>query len=207
MSIDMMLVTCVAIVIHSAIVLTASIVSRNHSSVRNKRLWALGFIDVLLFPIVILLFYTLRSPNTLLDEFSLLSYALIISFTAAIEVPGYLILSRFDDSSVEKLTHVRAALLDIKINFSRFSKFSDSVKENRDSLVASNVYALVVDFIKSCEQNDNLDVNIWNLVIGEINSNINLYSQISKHPVPKLIDILSLAGLSFIIAQVLKILG
>ena len=63
------------------------------------------------------------------------------------------------------------------------------------------------DFVIVCEKLKNLDINLWSLTLQETSDCIKDVTERSKHPFPKLIDILSLSGLSIILAQFLKLFG
>ena len=124
-----------------------------------------------------------------------------------IEIPGLLLLSRFDSTVVEGLGRVRRDLVTLSYSFDRLSQLRSTVTTNRETLRSAQVEELVDDFISSCERMKNLDKSFWSLLVTEVTSMINSFSEQSKHPFPKLIDIVSLAGLSFLLAQLLRFLG
>jgi hypothetical protein len=78
--------------------------------------------------------------------------------------------------------------------------------ETNKFLSKEQIDDLLFDYIKECDRTGNFDKFLWELSITEITSTIGRISSRSKHPIPKLIDILSLAGISFLIAQIIDFL-
>jgi hypothetical protein len=147
-------------------------------------------------------------PTSLLSMLSYGIYSLVGAFVIAFEIPGFLLLSRFDGRIVDSLEKTRDDLLAISYSFdTKLSQLRDGWSRRRDALSSTHLYPLVESFISTCERIKNLDKTFWQLVLSEVTLSIKSFSERSKHPAPKLIDILSLSGLSFIIAQLLKILG
>lgn len=72
-------------------------------------------------------------------------------------------------------------------------------------LKEENIDRLLKDFIAYCDKVNNFNERLWNLPLNESSSLIEEVTKRSKHPFPKLIDILALSGLSILLAQFLKL--
>lgn len=92
-----------------------------------------------------------------------------------------------------------------------FAVHLQNLKNKRNSsrsyLEGENLDRLLEDFIAFSDEIENLNENVWSLTLNETSSFIDEVTKRSKHPFPKMIDILTLSGLSLLIAQFLKLLG
>jgi hypothetical protein len=202
-------ITIIAVAVHTLIDAVATI-SASKGNDRNKNVQYLGLVDIIVFAAVIALFMAVSYPASLLDEATMITYAEVISFVISVELPGYWILSKYDDQVVNLFTGIRTALLDLRITTSfatSFAEFKEVVNKSQEHLGALDVGKFVNQFVKLCEQTRSSNPAICDLVLHEVTLNIDSVSNRTKHPIPKLIDVLSLAGLSFLIAQGLKFLG
>lgn len=154
-----------------------------------------------------MLFLALVLPQSLLNILSWIIYDLIISYVVTVEIPGYLRLSKFDEVSIQSLRDIRKCLIKMRYSFKSLRDFEIAMKRNAGILSEEHVKDLLNDFADLCERMKNLDLNLWELTLSEITKAMSRISQRSKHPIPKLIDILSLAGLSLLLAQILKLLS
>ena len=198
------IVTLTALV-YSSIIIFMGHKTRSSKSNRVRLLWKSVILDGFLF-IVGLLPLALALPQAVLHVISWIVYNLIISYVLAIEIPGYFKLSKYDETSVKSLKALRKNLLKMRYSFEKLEDLKTVMKENAGVLSEEQVGDLLQDFVDFCDRMENLDRNLWELTLNEITEAINKLSQRSKHPIPKLIDVLSLAGLSFLMAQILKIL-
>lgn len=201
-------VTILLLIIHSSLsTLTAYFYRRG--SRREQLVWKLFSLDAIGFVIVLpTLLLILGEPQSTLALLSMLVYVAIGTFACFIEVPGYLILSSHDEKDIERLTQIRKAL--IKTNYSFVNSFDElkrEVETHKKTLQDLEIDDLVTGFIESCQRLNNLDQKFWGLTLAEITSTIDAIAKTSKHPMPKLVELLSLVGLSFLIAQFLKLLG
>jgi hypothetical protein len=123
-------------------------------------------------------------------------------------MPGYLKLSLYDENQLKKLENLRSKLIEMRYSFDKsFEDLKKDLQENAFVLKEEKIDDLLNKFVVVCDRIKNLDVSLWSLTLEEITERINNVSKRSKHPFPKLIDIISLAGLSFLLAQFLKLLG
>jgi hypothetical protein len=147
-------------------------------------------------------------PQSLLNILSWVVYDFLISYVFCVEVPAYLSISKFDDNLVAVLKDLREEL--IKMPFS-FNTSLQELKTKRNSsssfLKEENLDGLLQDFIAFCEKVNNFNEKLWSLTLTETSNLISDVTKRSKHPFPKLIDILALSGLSLLLAQFLKMLG
>jgi len=179
---------------------------RNSKSKRVKLLWKFVVLNSTLFSVgmVALVFFL---PESILNILSWIIYDLIISYVVAVEIPGYLRLLEFDETSIRNLEDLRKCLVKMRYSFESLENFKTIVKTNASILSEEQVDDLLNDFVNLCERLKNLDVNLWALILNEITEAMSRISRRSKHPIPKLVDVLSLTGISFLLAQILKMLG
>ena len=198
----------VAITLHSIILGAVSVLlQRSKEYSRPQILWKLTMADLIFFPAGLLIASYLQPVVSMLSALADIVYSVIGAFVFGIEIPGFVLLSKFDDKLVERLKLVRKELISISYSFDNVAKLKSLAKNNEEMLQAAQLDELVNDFISSCERMRNLDKTFWGMVLGEVTTSIKAFAERSKHPFPKLVDILSLAGLSFLLAQFLKLLG
>jgi hypothetical protein len=170
-------------------------------------LWILVILNGIFFSIG-LLFLVIILPQSLLNVISWLVYDLLLSFAISVEIPGYLKLSAFDQKHIDVVKEIRSNLIKMRYSFDKhFEDLKKSAKGNASVLREEKIDDLLDDFISVCDSIRNVDVNLWKLTLEETTDLISNISNRSKHPLPKLIDILTLSGLSLLLAQFLKLLG
>jgi len=200
-----MVLTIVA-VLHSIFIAATTYRIKKSKSKRRKILWKLTFGDGVLFLGGLIIFRFLLSPQSVLTLLSGMVYIIAGSFILVIEIPGYLLLSQYDEKVVGYLTKLRKDLVSTSYSFDHVNNLKASMSESLEILANEQLDSLLHDFIRSCERMRNIDRNFFMLVLTEITGMIKVVSERGKHPFPKLADILSLAGLSFLLAQFLKLL-
>lgn len=178
--------------------------ARDSKSRRSKLLWELIVLNGVLFSVV-LASITLFLPQTPLNILSWIVYSLVICYVVTVEIPGYLKLSKYDATCIRGLETLRKHLVRTRYSFESLEDVKVAMKQNSEILAQVHVGGLLSDFVDFCDRMKNLDRSLWELTLNEITEAIERLSQRSKHPLPKLIDILSLAGLSFLLAQILKL--
>lgn len=147
-------------------------------------------------------------PQSPLNVLSWIVYDLLITYVFCIEVPAYLKISRFDDEFSEILEDLRKELVEMHFSFEEHLQgLKIKRKKNLSYLKGENLDKLLEDFIAFSDKIGNLNDKVWSLALNETSSLIDEVTKRSKHPFPKLIDILALSGLSLLIAQFLKLLG
>ncbi len=206
MPIDYNQIFLVAILLHSTFLTIIAVLLRRSKERRTKTLWKLAVADTIIFPIGILLLSSSQPPISILTALAYVAYSLITAFVLGIEVPGFVLLSKFDGKLVDALEGVRKDLVTVGYSFDHLARLKTTVSTNEEMLNSARLDALTGDFIGSCERMKNLDKTFWGIALAEITTSIKTFSERSKHPFPKLIEILSLAGLSFLLAQFLKLL-
>jgi len=159
-----------------------------------------------MFLVTSLLFFFNIKPPSLLSLLSGLVYISTASFVICVEIPGYLILSRRDEDTVGRLRQIRQALIETRYSFDHVQKLKTQTEDSSSVLLELRLSDLLNEFINSCEHLNNVDRDFWGLVLSETTNAIKDVSNSSKHPIPRIVDFLSLAGLSFLIAQILKLL-
>jgi hypothetical protein len=195
------------IVIYSIAVLLATSRAIRQKTIREKPLSFLLPLHLVIFYLALLGAHLLLSswqPD--LKELATLNVFLIVgSFVFTIEIPGFILISNYDDKSVEALSDVRKNLVSISFDFKYSLENLQSLqKANEARLSEQNVSEILDYFVRSSSRMKNVDTSLLNLTLSEINLSIREVSQQSKHPFPRLLDIFSLAGLSFLIALLLR---
>jgi len=126
-------------------------------------------------------------------------------YVATIEVPGFLILSHYDEKSIEIIRNARKYLITSTFNFSpSIQSLQTLVEKYKSRLEELHLYANIDYFLQSSNQMKQTNKSVLDLLLVEISQSARIVSQKSKHPFPKLVDILSVTGLSFLIAQLLR---
>lgn len=143
------------------------------------------------------------SITNFLTIFGLLVIAV---YVITIEVPGFLKLSRYDEVSVDLLEEVQRNLVLSVTSFEPSIPILDEMlQKNKGRFNELHVFQNLNYFVTSSkEMNPQINKSILDLLLYDISQTIKKTADSSKHPFPKLIDVLSLAGLSFLIAQLLK---
>lgn len=139
-----------------------------------------------------------------LDLVTFFGYVIIASYVISIEIPGYLLLSRYDDKLLDALQNIRRKIISLNYDIVKISDLEILCQENKKQLETIFVYDILEEFIKSCKTIKNLDKSLYEVTLKEIGERIGNVSEQSKHPFPKLIEIMSLAGISFLLGQFLN---
>ncbi|MCL5989170.1 MAG: hypothetical protein M1166_02430 [Candidatus Thermoplasmatota archaeon] len=205
---DASLLVGASILIHSTLILTLLVFIRNEKNERNSLLTFPLIAEIVLFPIILLGTIYYYPPSTLLSLGTILVYCVIAGFVFALEIPGFILISRHDQRVVNGLTKLRSNLSNLTYAFSKtYPEFVSAITSNDSYLKESELIDIVNDFKENCDKLRNLNEKFWELLMSEITRVVEIYSTRSKHPYPKLIEVLSLTGLSFLIAQFLHVLG
>jgi hypothetical protein len=140
----------------------------------------------------------------MLDYLSHILYSFILSYVICIEVPGYMILSKFDQTSSDSLDELRRAVIDAIIAYASMSVLQEKIEALSSLLEYTNLKSLVEGFVRSSARLKSTDPTLSSLLLSEINQSISSFDSQSKQPLPQLTNLLSLAGLSFLLAEILK---
>ena len=174
---------------------------------RTSFLWKLVLLNIFFFSaglaaLVIFL------PQSLLNILSWIVYDLVITYVFCIEIPAYLKISGFDEKLVNNLKDLREVMIKIPFSFGdSFQEFKTKKENSASHLKGENLDNLLDNYISFSDRLGNYNEKVWTLTLSETSSFIDEVTSRSKHPFPKLIDLLALSGLSFLLAQFLKLLG
>jgi len=209
MSLDFQsLIVISVVVVNLALVVFFSYTLRASTSNRIRPLWSLvvvnGVISAVGVPAFFLLFGSMLS---ILGLSAGIFYLLVGSFIFSIEVPGYIHLTKHDERVLSYLEGLRSGIVKLGYDFEQYETMKTKTAKGSEILEEVKLNQLVNDFVEHCGRMKNVDKGFWTLMLGEVNRAIEEAQGRSKHPAPKLIELLSLSGLSFVIAQVLKTLG
>lgn len=174
---------------------------------RTKFLWEFILLNGAVFSIGIVALVTIL-PQSALNIASWVVYDFLISYVVCVEVPAYLKISKHDENLANILKDLRGNLVKMRFSFdTSLESLKKSKSENAVFLKEENLDGLLQDFIAVCDKIKNLNDNLWSLTLNETSKLIGEVTERSKHPFPKLIDILALSGLSVLLAQILKLFG
>lgn len=174
---------------------------------RTNILWKLAILNISAFSSgLIALVYFL--PQSSLNILSWVVYDFLITYVLCVELPAYLRISNFDDKFVDILKGLRKELIEMPFAFDDHLR---NLKTKRNSAISSlkgeNLDNLLENFIAFSDKIENYNEKVWALTLSETSALIDEVAKRSKHPFPKLIDILALSGLSLLLAQFLNLFG
>ncbi len=208
MSLDLQsLIMVSVVVVNLVLVLFFSYTLHGFKSTRSSPLWRLVATYGVVSTVSVLMLFLFMPTLSVLNLSTGIFYLLVGSFVFAIEVPGYLYLMNHDESIVNYLEDWRSEMVKLGYDFNQYDIVKSKSAEGITMLKEVNLNRLINDFIDHCGRMKNIDRGFWTLVLGEVNRAIDGVNRGSKHPAPKLIEILSLSGLSFIIALLLGFIG
>jgi len=178
--------------------------SRNN---RTGSLWILVILNGLFFSIGLVILISVL-PQSPLNILSWIVYDFLITYVLFVEVPAYLKISSFDEKLTTILKSLREELIKMPFSFgASLQNLKTKRKDNISYLKGENLDKLLEDFVEFSDKLGNLNEKLWGLTLDEISSFIDEVTKRSKHPFPKLIDIVALSGLSVLIAQMLKLVS
>jgi hypothetical protein len=194
-----------AAIVYTAIAFTMAVRNKKSRTDRQRTLWKLFFVSgfVFLLTLVPIAWFL---PLTTLNLLSWLVYATVLAFVVTIEIPGYIKLAKLDETYASSLEEIRSKLLSTKYDFKNFEPLKESFDRQTRLLPDETVTLHLKEFVDFTQRIKNIDDNLWALTIAEVTTAIDTISNRSKHPIPKVIDIVSLAGISFLLAQFLNLL-
>jgi len=186
------------------------VLKKSLTSPRNERISRFLLYSVAVLYVSLIFFLCVLKYNIAAEYLDLLlgfASLPILSFVIAVEIPGYVHLSSYDSENLKILKKIRKSLVTVNFNLeSSLATLQEIVKNKAEHLENMGVLDSVQYLTMSIERTKNTDRTLLVSTINEINWVIRDISQQSKHPFPKLIDIFSLTGLSFLLAQILKLL-
>lgn len=192
-----------AIIVHGIISTIIIVVGHIQKTERTKFLPLLFGINLAVF-LAILFAGTNYLQLQAIDFVAFLGYSMIISYVITIEIPGFILLSKHDVNLVDTLQNLRERSIQLNYNFDSIIDLRKYFDKNKKILRSTVITSLTDNFIKRCETIKNLDKSLYEVMIKEIGEQIQQISSRSKHPFPKLIEIMSLAGISFLLGQFLN---
>ncbi|GEM_PF-6228479 len=173
---------------------------------RKRSIAPLFLINLILFVALVagITFLYNLSPN--ITQFVIIYGLLTIGvFTVTLEVPGFIMLSGFDEKSVTVLQEIKADLIKSRFRFTEgIEGIHKSLAKNKQILTELHAYDQIEYYETSSTEMNQSNTSVIDLLVMSLNQWIKECEEKSKHPFPKMVDIFSLAGLSFLIAQLLK---
>ena len=196
----------VFIIFYSLTLFIAWRVSKNSAKGRKKSLSYLFLLNLVSFylGLIAVNFGLNNNESNFRDFVTVYGLLTIGAYVATIEIPGFLILSHYDEKSIEVLWTAQKYLIASTVNFSPSIQDLQTLMKNYKSRLEELHLSVNLNyFIQSSNQMHQINRSVFDLLLMEISQSVRSVSQKSKHPFPQLIDVLSLTGLSFLIAQLL----
>lgn len=192
------------ITVHTIISIVIIVLGWLHRTDRTRRMPILFGINLGIFLIGAFIGINYFEFTKILDLVSFLGYLIISCYVVAIEIPGYILLSRYDQRLADAMQNIRRQTISLNYDFGNLSTLQSTCQTNRTELESVSIYDILEEFVKRCTIIGNLDSQLYNLALKELGEQIKSVSERSKHPFPKLIEIMSLAGISFLLGQFLN---
>ncbi len=203
--IDIQIIFYVGIISHIIISSIITIIGHLRKNERIKHLPILFGINA--FTFLITVFVVTHYANfQIIDYVAFIGYSVIVSYVLTIEIPGYILLTKYDSKLIQILQNLRQKSIQLTYNFGSLDDLRQYFNENKETISSSTVTDLLDSFIQRCETIKNLDKSLYEISIKELGEQMQQISSRSKHPFPKLIEIFSLAGISFLLGQFLTYL-
>lgn len=207
MSVDYGYLIIGVIAVDSVILAAAAFSVRKAKDDRTRILWKLFVLEMVIFPIAVTVSYYFQPATSWLTALADIVYSVVVAFVLGVEVPGFLLLTKFDEGIATALEDLRKDLVVLGYSFDHFAQFKTTFEKNKERLGSAGIDGLVNDFVLACDRMNNLDRSFWSILLSEVTMSSRTIAERSKHPFPKLIDVMSLAGLSFLLAQFLRLFG
>lgn len=124
-----------------------------------------------------------------------------------VEMPGFLLNSRYDRATIRAIDSIGDALLDLRVNPSVGTEMLEGLlkthdRELRDLGLNSTLEKMAAFF----KRMDNVDIPLLNIALSEIRRTRERVESRSKHPLPTLVQFLGLSGLAFVLGEILAAL-
>lgn len=200
----------IALIVIAYIVVLSVIISwkgRQKLKKRNGFIWKLIAFDGLVFSFGLVAVVAVQ-PQSLLNNVVFVVYDFIITYALIVELPSYLKIAKYDDKLSDSLTEIRSDLVALRYSSKlELDSLQKKIQENKEKLEDEKIDWILSDFVAVTQRLKNINDSLWSLTLSEISNSISNITTRSKHPFPKLVDILALSGLSVLIAEFLKLLG
>jgi hypothetical protein len=152
-------------------------------------------------------FFVAHNPlgQNRIELFTIIVLAALLSFV--VEIPGFLLNSRYDRATTSAIDSVADALLDLRVNPSGGTGPLEALLSAYDGelrdLGLSSTLEKMSGFFKRI---DNVDLPLLEVVLSEIRRTRERVEARSKHPLPTLVQFLGLSGLGFVLGEILAVL-
>jgi hypothetical protein len=139
------------------------------------------------------------------EVFSIL--LLVALFSVTIEIPGFLLNSRYDRATIRVIDSITGAILDLRLEPSiGVESLEKLITTNRDDLVSLGVSSTLEKAAGSFKRMGNVDTSLLDIALYEIRTARTAVDGRSKHPLPALIQVFGLSGLAFVLGEILAAL-
>jgi hypothetical protein len=142
------------------------------------------------------------------DRVELFSIILLaVLFSLAIEIPGFLLNSRYDRVTIGVIDDVADALLDLRLDPSLgVGTLESLLSSHRGELQSLGVSSRLEKMASSFQRMGNVDIPLLETALSEVRNARAQVEARSKHPLPTLIQVLGLSGLAFVLGEILAAL-
>jgi hypothetical protein len=132
---------------------------------------------------------------------------LVALFSLTIEIPGFLLNSRYDRTTINAIDALGDALLNLRLDPSAGTEpLERMLNVHKDKLEDLGLAAMLVKLAIFFKQMGNVDNSMLEMALSEIRRSRAQVESRSKHPLPVLAQFLGLSGLTFVLGEILAAL-
>jgi len=132
---------------------------------------------------------------------------LVGMFAFVVEVPGFLLNVQHDNKVVGVLDTLEQVVLSARIDPSAGMEQLRALTNSQGGILDSaGVRTLLANCVEVFTRMKNIDVPLLGILLEQVQQARSRVRERSKHPFPVLIQVLSLSGIGFILAEILAIL-
>jgi hypothetical protein len=139
------------------------------------------------------------------EMFSIL--LLVALFSLVVEIPGYLLNSKFDRATIRIIDDVADALLELRLNPALGTDaLQGLLTTHRDELRELGIWSRLEKMTSFFKRMGNVDTSLLESALTEARNARAEVDTRSKHPLPTLIQVFCLSGLAFVLGEILATL-
>jgi hypothetical protein len=128
-------------------------------------------------------------------------------FSAAVEIPGFLLNSRSDRSTVSVIDRTADAILDVRLDpTAAKGQLEKLLGDNQSTFESLGLRSLLTKVVDSFARMGNVDTSMFDIALSELRRSRAVIESRSKHPVPFLPELLAVSSLTFILGEILTVL-
>ena len=137
----------------------------------------------------------------------LITFMLLGIFSLSVELPGFVLNSRYDNNLIVALNDLERAVLSARVDpLGGIRQLEEVLSSKHRDLVQTGVEALAQQCVKEFRRIENVNTSLLDTLQRQLELARNEIDSRSKHPFPALVQILSLSGVAVILGEILATL-